>query len=885
MVLYFLFFLSGLAALLFETLWFRLASVVFGNSVWASSVVLAGFMAGLALGSFAASRGGPWLRRPIRAYARLELAVALGGLLLVLILPHLSALLAPVLHRLIDRPLALQVLRLGAAFGLMLVPAGAMGATLPVLVKALTARGSAFGPALGTLYGWNTFGAVAGALAGEQVLIGSLGLRGTGGLAAGLDLLAAGLAWRLSRESEAGPEPPAAGAAAWRLSPAPLAVLFAAALSGGILLALEVVWFRLLVPFVGSTSAVFAVLLAVVLSGIGLGGWLAAGSLRSKRGAEDGAPAVAFAAGASTLVTYAWLDHVLPSDWASGTWDIAVLASSLMLPTALLSGVLFTLLGRALRKSVADDPAAAGWLTVANTVGAAAGSLAGGFLLLPRWGIEASLRGLAAAYAVVGLAALLAARPVRRGPAGGAAAAAVVLGIAFTATPQGEREATYRARVVKRWAHEGAQPIAWREGLTESLVYLARPLLGEPLSYRLVTNGFSMSGTENTARRYMKAYVYWPVAFHPGPRRALLICYGLGSTAAALADTAELESIDVVDLSRDILEMGRLVDPHGRSHPLDDPRLRVHVEDGRFFLLTSQAEYDLITGEPPPPKNAGVVNLYTREYFELVRRRLAPGGIATWWLPVFGLDLGESRAIVQGFCSVFPDCSLWNGAGLNWMLAGGRGADYAPTEARLLRQWRDPVAAEELRAVGFESPAQLAATYIADARQLAEWARGVAPLVDDFPHRLSPRAVPLSDAARQHAPFMEARATRERFLESPWCARLGTDAVRDDAAAFFEFQGLANRAVLRAYGVPMPGRFRDLATALRRAPTPRIALNLMGSDADQQQVAARAARRGVTGGTLRYVQAVGAGALRDYATAEALLAEVQSRNPGSAEVV
>ncbi|PYQ22631.1 MAG: spermidine synthase, partial [Acidobacteria bacterium] len=623
MILYLLFFLSGLAALLFETLWFRLASVVFGNTVWASSVVLAGFMAGLAVGSSAAARGGPRLRRPVRVYAQLELAVALSGLLLVLTLPHLSEVLAPVFRRLIDRPRALQALRLAAAFGLMLVPAAGMGATLPVLVKALTARGSAFGPALGALYGWNTLGAVAGALAGEELLIGSLGLRGTGALAAGLDLLAAGLAWRLSLRSDTGPEPSEPAPSGWRVSYSSLAILFAAALSGGILLALEVVWFRLLMPFLGSTSLVFAVLLAVVLSGIGLGGWLAAAWLRRSEGAADSAPAVALAAGTATLLTYALLDRVLgPSDWAFSTWDLLVQGSSLMLPTALLSGVLFTLLGRVLRRTVADDPAAAGWLTVANTVGATAGSLAGGFLLLPRWGVETSLRGLALAYAAVGLAVFLAARPARRAPALGAAAAALLLGIAFAASPQGLMEGSYRARVARRWAQEGAQPIAWREGLTESLLYLGRPLLGEPLSYRLVTNGFSMSGTGNGARRYMKAYVYWPIAFHPAPRRALLICYGLGSTAAALADTAELESVDVVDLSKDILEMGRLIVPPGRRYPLDDPRVRVHVEDGRFFLLTTEGRYDVITGEPPPPKNAGIVNLYTREYFELVKHRL-----------------------------------------------------------------------------------------------------------------------------------------------------------------------------------------------------------------------------------------------------------------------
>src|SRR2546428_5866063 len=109
----------------------------------------------------------------------------------------------------------------------------------------------------------------------------------------------------------------------------------------------------------------------------------------------------------------------------------------------------------------------------------------------------------------------------------------------------------------------------------------------------MLTNGLTMSGTHYRGLRYMKLFVYWPVALHPDPKRALLISYGVGSTAKALTDTAGLESIDVVDISRDILETSRLVFPPSQTHPLDDSRVHVHVEDGRFFLLTSDRRYDL----------------------------------------------------------------------------------------------------------------------------------------------------------------------------------------------------------------------------------------------------------------------------------------------------
>ena len=286
--------------------------------------------------------------------------------------------------------------------------------------------------------------------------------------------------------------------------------------------------------------------------------------------------------------------------------------------------------------------------------------------------------------------------------------------------PFGLMDNRYLARVVRRFSGDGSRPLALREGLTETVLIMRKDVLGEPLSYRLVTNGFSMSGTGMVSDRYMKLFVYWPVAVHPRIDRALLISYGAGTTAQALADTAGLKSIDVVDISREILAMAPLLFPPPQRTPLQDPRVRVHVEDGRFFLATSDRRFDLITAEPPPPKNAGIVNLYSREYFQLVHDRLAEGGVSTHWLPVFILEPRDSRAIIKAFCSVFEDCSLWSGVGLNWMLAGSRGGLGAVTEEEFGRQWRDPVVGPNLRAEGLESPEIVGTTFIGDAPFLCQ---------------------------------------------------------------------------------------------------------------------------------------------------------------------
>src|SRR6185369_1818235 len=148
----------------------------------------------------------------------------------------------------------------------------------------------------------------------------------------------------------------------------------------------------------------------------------------------------------------------------------------------------------------------------------------------------------------------------------------------------------------------------------------------------------------------------------------------VGNTAKAMTDSRGLETIDVVDLSRDILAMNRIVFPGETGRPLEDPRVRVHIEDGRYFLQTSDRRFDLITGEPPPPGIAGVENLYSREYFQLIHDRLADQGIVTYWLPLADLTDVSAKAILRAFCEVFDDCSLWNGSGTNLMMVGGRNA-------------------------------------------------------------------------------------------------------------------------------------------------------------------------------------------------------------------
>ena len=213
-VLVLIFFLSGVAALIFEALWFRMAGLALGNSVWSASLVLAAFMAGLALGNGLMARLHARIDRPVLLYARLEFVIGIAGVAVVGILPRLPALLGPLLAGVTDMPVVLNTVRLMTAFVILVIPATAMGATLPVLTRALARQSSNFGVNIGRLYGWNSLGAMLGALSTELFLVPNLGLVGSGLFAMGLNLIAALIALRLSQAQEAQPYRPTATPAA-----------------------------------------------------------------------------------------------------------------------------------------------------------------------------------------------------------------------------------------------------------------------------------------------------------------------------------------------------------------------------------------------------------------------------------------------------------------------------------------------------------------------------------------------------------------------------------------------------------------------------------------------------------------------------------------------
>jgi spermidine synthase len=894
-------FLSGIGALLFETLWLRLSGLAFGNSVWAAALILSSFMGGLALGNAiaASSRIRRW--RPLRLYAVLEVLVALLGCTIVFGLPVLGELLRPVWQIFWNYQPALLGLRFVVSFLILLIPTTAMGLTLPVLMEDPMLRQTHFGRAIGFLYGSNTLGAMAGAVLGEGYLIATLGLRGTSlvaGLAVCLAAIAALLVVRIGgAASEPNLEPtfPLRLHVRYRL---PWRLLLASFGTGCVLLCLEVVWFRFLRLYVVSSATAFAVMLAIVLAGIGLGALLAGAiqgfyrhRTRDTRASHSGATTVRdgslsvllLLAAIATLLSYLLFPGEIVKTPAGAfslaSWyQIALLSIALMFPVAFLSGIVFPSIASSVQATVEDRMNSTGVTTLFNTTGAAIGPLFASFVLLPCIGYQWSLVFCAVIYAL--LSVLVSERSnwsIRR-PTGliiTALCAAVILLLAIFPYGRAESHFAHASRPYEIDEHGSvlAHVVKKIEGTSDTYQLLRRDFLGEPYYYRLLTNAFSMSATNPRSQRYMRLFAYLPLAFRPEAKDVLLICYGCGVTADALLHGPNIKRLDIVDISKEVFHLADFYSGINYSNPLRDSRTAVFIQDGRFFLQTSPRQYDIISGEPPPPRVAGSVNLYTEEFFSLMKSRLKADGIATFWLPINQLKVDEAKAILRAFHGAFPNASVWANADQEWIMMGINGPGHKVKDEEIRQLWSNADSGADLRRIGIEVPQQLGALFVMDGDEIDRVTRDIAPLTDNYPKRLSD--APWDERANFEfaATYMEPASVTERFLRSSLINRIWPEAPSKSMESLFAVR--ETRFVSDTVG---SNKLAELDLFLRGTRLRMPVLEILGSDEFRFAIAERIASNSAAA-PLEVLPDLIAGALarRDIGEAVRLLEDEKAR--------
>jgi len=667
------FFLSGMGSLALEVVWTRELRLIFGSTTLAASTILVAYMLGLGLGGLAGGRLAGRIRDGVRAYGWIEIAIGLYALAvpwLLLVLPELNRTL---LHGLGFWPAALC--RFVVALLLLLVPTVLMGATLPILVASLVRRDPRVAGTAGLLYGLNTLGAVAGVFGATFVLFPLLGLTRTNWFGALLDVAVGVLALvvvapRVARWPFASAVPAADDEdreAVVALSP--LVLLGTYATVGFTALLYEVAWTRALAVVLGSSIYAFSSMLGAFLTGIALG------SLLFRRWIDrspdplgllqGGMVALALLGLATTLA----LPH-LPSlllAWivangldATGLGFAQVGLSMLaMLPPTLILGGLFPLVTRLTARATRDAGDAVGRVYFANTLGSASGAFCTGFLLIPLLGLRDTLAlGAALNLAATG-ALLLATRRTSQGRV--AAVVALVAALLLLVVPiPFDRTALTRGvfRSPESMLDFGL-PFVRLEGVAPQQLLYDRDGLNSTVTVErdggivaLRVNGkIDASNFGDMPTQVLLGQV--PLLFGQPAKKVLVIGYASGVTVGSVVRHAGVERVDAVEIEPAIVEASRFFDDESGS-PLDEPRVRLVLDDARSYLAATGEKYDVIISEPSNPWMSGVSNLFTREFFQIARGALAPGGRLLQWVQLYSLEPQALHSIFAALRSEFP---------------------------------------------------------------------------------------------------------------------------------------------------------------------------------------------------------------------------------------
>ncbi|MEL7368783.1 MAG: hypothetical protein AAFN74_07720, partial [Myxococcota bacterium] len=503
----------------------------------------------------------------------------------------------------------------------------------------------------------------------------------------------------------------------------PWLLSLALVLSGLAGLGIEMVWFRHLSIQLGAYRAVFSVLLTVVLIGIWAGA-VAGGALHRRFGRAIDLLMLGFSGFAlTTVLSLAYLRPWLRNGaGVEAALELRTIVATVALP-AFFMGFAYPLANASIQTSVGSVGRRAGLLYLANTLGAVIGSLLVGFVLIQGLGTQTTVTVLL----LVSLGSILAAYGLQPQRWRSMLISVVVFCVALGAWARLPADFLLKDGIPQRVADH--RLISLQEGRHELIA-----VTESPTGYRrLNTNGHAMSDTALMNQRYMRAFAHLPLLQVVDAKRALVICFGVGSTAHA-ASLHPLETLEIVDISPDVLEHSKYF-ASNHKNVLQDPRVRIYVNDGRLHLrMQPLAQYDLITMEPPPIAHAGVSALYSFEFYELVRSRLRTGGFVAQWLPGYQVTAETNLSMVRAFIDAFPDGVLLSGKGNELILLGRKGipTQFDPqTVADVLAQ--RPAVRADLKLIHMDTLTELAGTFVADAATLRAATIHAPALTDDFP--------------------------------------------------------------------------------------------------------------------------------------------------------
>jgi spermidine synthase len=801
------FFATGAAGLVYEVVWNRVLALHMGNTSYALATLLAVFMGGLALGAWLGGRFAPRGRHGLLAYALLEL----GTGVYCAVLPKLIDLADPLFARIYrdhySTLVAFNLLQFAAAAALLILPTVLMGATLPILVRALVTHFASLGRMVGFLYAVNAGGAFAGAILTGLLWLPRLGSSATYRIAIAINLivgLVVVLLWRFSRAQAPAAEP---GVTAARAVPSSTSHAFDRAflltgflLCGFAAMVLQVAWTRTVTMAIGSTTYAFALIAGTFILGLSLGSWLL-GWMGDRSWGHIVLGFTPFAIGLAAIYTIVPLGELpvklstilagtgtpvaaAPGTGASGAvvpsygllqWRMFFEVFLIFIGPTLGMGALFPLLARTVARQLSDVARAVGDTYTVNAIGTILGAALTGFVLIPWLGMRTSILAAAGIYALVGatyLAQVLRAWPRLRLLA--PVAVVVLAGGAAFAAPQWDRSILTSGPYVNaaRFAAAGSREqirarmqqsiVFYKEGEAEVVSVVDLPNGRRNLVINGKTDAVSFHPTQNWLG-------HLPLFLRPSARRVLVLGLGSGNTLASIEEHDNVRSIDVLEISRGVVHAAREYFGRYTHDALDDPRAQLVIGDGRLHLRHTAETYDVIVSQPSNPWIVGAAALFTRESFVAMKRRLAPGGVACIWVQIANMPAENIRILANTWADVWSYPSVWRPSGRDALLFIGSEHALSIDLEQVNRKLANPRLRESMQRIDIASAEVFIAKLVAADEGVRAAVRGAMINTDDnsrIEYDTPPNAMTRDESQRIWALFQAYRVDPYEYVVS-----------------------------------------------------------------------------------------------------------------------
>ncbi len=716
----FLFFLiSGATGLIYEVVWTRLLTLVMGNTHYSVATVLTSFMGGLALGSYLGGRIIDRRFNPLAVYAILEAAIGLYCLLIPALIQWAHPLFQSIYLDASNSYTTASFLRFLICGGILILPTTFMGATLPVLSKFVSTEPGFIGRDVGTLYAVNTFGAVLGALASAFVLMRLFGVSATIYIAAALNIGIAVVIFVLFKPSldrDTGTETAADTAKAPPVDPLTLrtvAILLAFGLSGVSALVYQIAWNRILSLLLGSSVYAFGLILTTFILGLALGTlafsrWQHRFTDRVKTfgllqlGIGFSALTVLPLFGEIPFVNR-WVYQNVSVDFTTIQFsNFAIIFTLLFVPTFLMGGQ-FPVVVKLIARNLETLGHNVGRVYASNTVGTIAGSFLGGFVLIPWIGVQNTVAAAVLLNGVLGVLILSRSETLRPTFKLTVLPLALLIALAGGRFVPGWDKAVissgsfmpYRIQDLKEAEQAKNKILYYKEG-THTTVTTELAVSGNIF---LRVNGKTDASLALDMRTQLLSG-YLPMFFSEDPKRALVIGQGSGITLGAV-EQFPVEAIDLVEISPAVIEGSKFFGPFNHQ-ALDDPRVKVILEDGRNHVALSDKQYDVIISEPSNPWISGVGALFTLDFFELLKQRLTPGGVACIWVHT-NMSPDSFKSITRSFSEAFPYVTMWESiVGDDYLLIGSS-EEYRLSYEKFAGHLQKEPIRKDLQRIGIEN--------------------------------------------------------------------------------------------------------------------------------------------------------------------------------------